>query len=188
MNGYKFEFKDSSDLTAEEIEKSYQLNTLTYPDFARFYEKNRFYSSIRPQKQLMVWDGDKLIGNGKFQWKDLEIPTIGPIKFFVFGFLVEKNYQNQGVGAEMLGKYVTEAQRMGGDLLYGTTENPIAASMMTKFGFKSIQIPLNYTDVLSKELVEFNQSGKEGFAYEFRDGLVDRINNLSSLDLGIGPL
>lgn len=43
-----FQLKSSDDLTESEVDALYSLNLRIYPDYARYYEVNRFYSSMQP--------------------------------------------------------------------------------------------------------------------------------------------
>lgn len=187
-NDFEFRFVKNSDLSSSLIEEIYSFNTRMYPDFKRYYQKNRYYSSIKPQMVLLVFDDKKLIATGKFLLRKLKITKDFKINFFVFGFLVDNNYQKKRVGSQMMKRFINKAKEQGADILFGTTANPNAVKLMEKNKFQEITVSLTYTDAISGKTEYANGGKDQAFGYEFRGGLIEQLNSLDSLHLTKGPL
>lgn len=191
-SGFYYELKRSHDLTEYEIEKTHDLIVTMFPAFREYYERNRYYSSVKPQMIMSVWDGqakENLVASGKLLWRDLDLdPPVGKVKLFVFGYLVYDAYQKMGVGTRMLEIYLEEAKKKRADLLFGSTANPVAISMLEKHGFRTFATTLTWEDAMSREIVDVTAAGYTPYVYAFREGIVEDFNSLPSVHLGVGPL
>lgn len=184
----RFSFLRNEDLTAKQKDEIFELHVEVYPSFKSYYEKNRYYSSIKPQILLTVYDGDHLAATGKLLWKNLVHETLGSINFFGFGFLIRAPYQNQGVGKKILQLYIHKTRELKGDLLYGTSNNPVITNGAFKYGFKRLTTHIVYTDTLTNAQSTVSQNNLQPFAYEFKSGLIDQINQLKEFNIGVGPV
>ncbi len=184
LDKYYFAFVDSDQLSDKQIEEIYHLNLEVYPEFADYYHKNKYYSSVKPQMVLVVYDRGKLIATGKFLWRDIEVGK-ETFKLFASGLLVRADYQNMGIGSEMFRLYINKTKELGGDLLFGTTKNKTMVKLSKAMGFKELSTRITYKDASSGDV-----KGIEGqaFGYEFKEGLVNKINSLGNLFIGIGPV
>lgn len=185
---YRYTFIDSDDLTSSEIEAMYRMGMRMFPEFAPYYERHRYYSSVKPQMVMNVSQGGILVADGKLLWRDLDVADGGrPVRFFVFGFLVAAEHHGRGIGREMLRRYIDKSVEMDADILYGVTANPIAAHLMTDVGFRHITTTLRFTDALSGQDVEV-PSNRDRFGLDLTPGTVARINARPEVHLGVGPL
>lgn len=184
-NKYNYLFKSSNKVNALEGEKIYELASRMYPDFIKYFEKNRFYSSVKPQLVILVYEGKKLIAEGKLLWRIVKLRSDKTIKFFVYGLTVDSKYQKQGIGTRILDMSISKAKELGADLLYGCTTNPHAMKMMKRKGFKRLTTQLIYTEALIQQMTK---EADPSYGLEFKQGIIDEINHLPELYLGIGPL
>lgn len=182
---FKYLFKSSNLVSKEEGEVIHDLASTMYPDFRKYFEVNRFYSSVKPQLILLVYDGKRLVAEGKLLWRKLQIKQGKNIKLFVFGFTVDSDYQRLGIGTHMMEMCVAKTKELKGGLLYGCTDNPQVMKMMERFNFKRLTTKLTYTEALTKRKTE---EVDPAYGLEFVFGLVDQINKLPELYLGVGPL
>lgn len=142
---YKFYLKNVGDLTNEEKGQMMQLMIDTYPAFIKYYLKNKYYSSVKPQVVNLIKDGDKIVGVGKLLWRKVFVGK-NSINFFAFGVLIDKNYQKLGLGSKFIAKDIIEAKKMGSDILYGTTSNPVAGKIVKRLGFKKLNTAVFYKE------------------------------------------
>jgi len=155
-----------------------------YPPFKTFYDKHGYYSTIKPQMEFLIKSGDKLIGGGKFLWRDVKIED-RKIKLFGFGMVVDKPYQKQGIGTKLILLNKKEAKKRKADLLYGGTHNPIVEKMLKRSGFKRLKTVVKYKDTKTKKIKKGSSSV---YVFEFKKGLTDKINKLESFYIGTGPI
>lgn len=186
FKGFEFYLKEDKELTAEEKEELHAFLIKMYPAFAKYYKKNRYYSTIKPQMTCLIRESvsKALVGSGKFLWSALKT-EIGAIKLFAFGVLIDAEFQRAGLGTHLIKMFIKLAGEKNADLLYGSTENPAVHKMLARLGFKKITCPVLYVNgVTGKREMQTISS----YAFEFNKGLVDKINNLKEFDIGIGPM
>lgn len=181
---YKFYLKEVSKLTKAEKEQMMHLMIATYPAFKKYYLKNKYYSTVRPQMENLIKDGDKIVGVGKLLWRKVIIGKRA-IKFFAFGVLVTKKYQKMGLGSKLIAKDIKKAKKMGADILYGSTSNPVAEKIVKKLGFQKLNTPVFYKRIESGR-IEREKGGV--WIFEFKKGLFGNIEKLPKLYIGTGPL
>lgn len=181
---FSFFLKTAKELSNKEKDEMHEHLVKLYPAFRIFYEKNKYYSTIKPQLNLVVRKNDILVGVGKFLWRNAKIKD-EKIKLFVFGMLIDNPYQGQGIGTEMIRLDMQEARKRKASLLYGSTANPIMEKIMIKEGFKKIKVPVTYKDLLTKEI---KKESNPVYVFEFEKGLISKINKLKSFHIGIGPI
>jgi len=181
---YRYIFKRSDEIDFKQKEEIYTLAIKVYPDFKKYFEKNRYYSTVKPQLILLVFDENKLIGYGKFLWRNLKLRE-NTIKFSACGLLVDSMYQKQGIGINMLDVSIAKAKELNADILYASSTNPNAIKMLEKRGFKKITTKVIHTEVLTnKEIEEIDQA----FGLELTDGILKEINSLPFFHIGLGPI
>ena len=157
-----------------------------YPAFAKYYKKNRYYSTIKPQMTCLIREpvSKVLIGSGKFLWSTLKT-EIGTLKLFAFGVLIDTKFQRVGLGTHLIEMFIKLAGKKNADLLYGSTENPAVHKMLARLGFKKIICPVVYVNgVTGKRETQTINS----YAFEFKEGIIDKINTLKEFNVGIGPM
>lgn len=181
---YKYLYKTNDEIDRKLKEEIYKLATKIYPDFRKYFKKNRYYSTVKPQLILLVFDKNKLIGYGKLLWRNLKLVK-SQIKFSACGFIVDSLYQKEGIGTKMLDLSINQAKEIKADVLYASTTNPNAIKMLEKKSFKKITTKLTYTEALTNKDVE-----EIGHAYclELTDGILKEINSLPFFHIGIGPV
>lgn len=186
FNGFKYYLKEDRELTAKEKEELHTFLIKMYPAFARYYKKNRYYSTIKPQMTCLIREPTSkvLVGSGKFLWSTLKT-EIGTLKLFAFGVLIDTEFQKEGLGTHLIKMFIKLAGKKNADLLYGSTENPTVHKMLSRLGFKKITCPVVYVNgVTGKRETQTINS----YALEFKKGIVDKINTLKKFDIGIGPM
>lgn len=184
----KFEIKSSDELTSDEIEQSFELSVKEYPAFREYYEENRYYSSIKPQLVSLVFDGPKLVADGKLLWRDLHIEGHGIVKFFGCGFLVLSERHGQGIGGKMLNLVITRARELRADLLFASTENPVMAHLLQRERFQKIAVPVDYEHAKTRDIIPMESHGVQCYVLDFQGALVDKINTQVRWNIGIGPV
>ena len=107
----KFYFKKVSALTKEEKQQMMHLMIATYPAFKKYYLKNKYYSTVKPQMEHLIKDNNILIGVGKLLWRKIKIGETS-IKLFAFGVLITKKYQGKGLGTEIIKKDIIEKNNL----------------------------------------------------------------------------
>lgn len=155
-----------------------------YPPFKFLFDKHRYYSTVKPQMEFLIKGKNKLIGTGKFLWRNVKIKD-EKIKLFAFGMVIDKPYQRQGMGTKLIQLNKEEAKRRGADLLYGSTSNPKVERMLKKAGFKKLKVFVIYKDAITKEIKKESSSV---YVFEFKKGLVAKLNKLEHFYIGIGPI
>lgn len=161
-----------------------RLMIAVYPAFKKYYLKNKYYSTVRPQMENLIKDDDKIIGVGKLLWRKIKIAERF-INFFAFGVLIAKKYQKMGLGSKLIAKDIKEAKKMGADILYGSTSNPIAEKVVKKLGFQKLNTPVFYRHVESGKIKK--EKGRV-WVFEFKKGLLENIEKLPKFYIGAGPL
>lgn len=184
LNDFSFFLKRDRELSKEEKEQMHDSLVRLFPPFKVFYDKNKYYSTIKPQMTFLVKKGDELVGSGKLLWKTVKMGK-SRLKFFGFGLLIEKPYQKNGIGTAMLRLAKEAAKKQKADLLYGSTDNPIAEIMLERDGFRRIKTTIIYKEALTKEM---EKEKRIAYAFELKRGLVDKINKLDNFYIGIGPV
>ena len=181
---YKFYLKKVSELTAQEKEQMMRLMIATYPAFKKYYLKNKYYSTVKPQMENLIKDRDEIVGVGKLLWRKMVVGKT-PIKFFAFGVLIAKKYQKRGLGSTLIAKDIKEAKKRGADILYGSTINPAAEKIVKKLGFKKLTTPVFYRHTKTGKIKK--ETGRV-WVFEFRNGLIESVEKLPKFYIGIGPL
>jgi len=180
----KFYFRKVASLTEEEKQQMMHLMIATYPAFKRYYLRNKYYSTVKPQMEHLIKEGNTLVGVGKLLWRKVKIGKIS-IKLFAFGVLIIKKHQDRGLGTEIIKKDIIEAKKRDADILYGSTVNPIAEKIVKKLGFQKLNIPVFYKDSETKKVKK--ESGKV-WVYELKRNVINKIENSPRFYIGIGPL
>ena len=176
--------KADKQLSKEEKFQMHRLLVKMYPRFKNLFDKNEYFSTVRPQMNFLVKKAGELIGTGKFLWRNIKIKNES-IKLFAFGMVVAKRYQNQGIGTKIVALSIQNAKKRKADLLYASTSNSKVKKMLSQLKFQIITAPIFYKDVISKDLTR-----EKGAAYifEFKPGLKEKINILTQIYLGVGPI
>lgn len=183
-NEFRFLVKNGVELTEEEKERLMQTSIAEYPPFAEYYKKNKYYSVIKPQMVGLVLHGNEIVGKGKLLWQEVEVDA-DKIKLFGFGVLIDKTYQGRGLGTQLIKLYIEKARELGGDVLYGSTENPVVDKMLPELGFKRLTVPVEYTHAVTGERVH---EKNRVYVYELKPGILEIIESLPMLYLGQGPI
>lgn len=181
---FSFFLKTDRELSDKEKEELHKHLIKLYPAFKVFYDKNKYYSSIKPQITFLIRKDDNLVGAGKLLWHNIKIKE-RKIKLFGFGMLIEKSCQGKGIGTEMIKINKQEAKKRNADLLYGSTDNPIMEKIFDKAGFKKIESAVIYKDALTGKIKRENN---RAYVFEFKKGLIKEINKSESFYIGIGPI
>jgi RimJ/RimL family protein N-acetyltransferase len=181
---FSFFLKTPRGLSMKEKNEMHKILVRLYPSFKAFYDKNKYYSTLKPQRIFLIRKDSRLIGTGKLLWHSVRIKG-QKIKLFAFGILIDNPYQGQGIGREMIKLDKQEAGRRKADLLYGSTNNPIMERMFERAGFKKIKAYIMYKDASTGEIKREENSV---YAFEFKKGLIKEINKLEFFYIGIGPI
>lgn len=176
--------KRGEELSEGEKDEMMELSIAEYPAFEAYYRKHKYYSAVKPQMVGLVISDRKIVGLGKFLWRDLEIAG-NKIRLCVFGVLIASAHHREGLGTALVTRQLEEARRVGGDLLYGTTTNPAAEEMLKKLGFRELSVPTDYVDADSGETV---RQASRAYAYELTSGACASLESQPILHLGEGPL
>jgi len=184
FKGFDFYLKKDSELSCGEKSEMHNLLVDNFPDFKRIYDKHGYYSTIRPQMSFLVKKEGVLVGTGKFLWKNINIGRRS-IKLFGFGLIIAKKYQGIGLGTALAKLDIAKARDKGADLLYGSTSNKIVIKMLSNLGFKSVITKVFYKDF---ETEVKKEEKKHIFCFEFKKGLIKRINTLPEVYIGVGPI
>ncbi|MBI2591820.1 MAG: GNAT family N-acetyltransferase [Candidatus Brennerbacteria bacterium] len=183
-NKFKFYLKKVENLTKQEKEQMMRLMVATYPPFKKYYLKNKYYSTVKPQMENLIKESNKIVGVGKLMWRKVMVETKS-VKFFAFGVLIAKKYQKQGLGSKLIVKNIKEAKKRGADILYGSTLNPVAEKIVQRLGFQKLNIAIFYKDVESGKIK--TENGRV-WVFEYKKGLLRKIEKLSKFYIGAGPL
>ncbi|MBS3092982.1 GNAT family N-acetyltransferase [Candidatus Pacearchaeota archaeon] len=132
----------------------------------------------------MIKKDGKLIGQGKFLWRNLALKN-KKIKLAAFGLIIDREYQGKGLGKNLVQLQIKEAVRIKADILYGTTKNPIAEKILKNLGFVKIDIPVFYIEVLTKKK---KKEENNVYVLEIQKGILDRIRKEKKLLIGDGLL
>lgn len=186
LSRFVFILKSAGALTEKDKNEMYALRIKMYPKFKKYYDRNRYYSTVKPQKVFLVRDKEsgKLVGTSKLLWRKV---TVGDetIRFFARGMLVDTAYQRLGIGTEIVRRSLVAMKKLHGDLLCGTTDNPIAMKILRRLGFKKLKCPIYYTEV---DTGKKKKSELTSFAFATKKGLIDKINRLPEFYIGTGPV
>lgn len=180
---FSFEFKNSDDLTDAEIEKIQSLSIKLYPAFKKYYKKNCYYSTIKPQIILLIKKDNIIIGKGKFQWTGVKVGK-KIIKLYSFGLLIDKKYHKKGIGTHAIKLDIQKAKKMGADVLFGSSSNSVVDKICKKLGFRILTCKVVYTTPERKRKIYTDNC----YVYEFKKGTINKINSLEEFDVGVGPL
>lgn len=182
-NTIEFDLKPSDDLTNEEQEQLMHLSIATYPTFRDLYSKNKYYSTIKPQKVWLLRDGEKIVGTGKFLWKDIDVEN-RKIRMVAFGILIDEKYRRRGLGTILIERNVQEAKAIGADVLYGATHQQSVADMLMKEGFVRAPFKVTYEDIHIKNICE--EVG--AYILPLNHRVREILKNLQELFIGVGPV
>lgn len=181
---YKFYLKRVGSLTRKEKGQMMRLMIATYPAFRKYYLKNKYYSTVKPQMENLIKDGNEIIGLGKILWRRIIIGQKS-INLFALGVLIDKKHQKQGLGSSLIARNIKKAKSLGADILYGSTSNRIAEKILKKFDFQKLNVPVFYKDVESEKI----QKEKDRvWIFEFKKGISKDIQKLKKIYIGSGPL
>lgn len=184
LNNFSFFFKKPRELSEKEKEEMHDKLVRLYPPFKIFYDKNRYYSTIKPQIIYLVKEEEKLVGSAKLLWRNVKVDD-ETIKLFAFGMTIDGQYQKQGIGTRLVRLEKQEAKERNADLLYGASKNPHVEKMLMKEGFKKLQTIVKYKDSLTREI---KKESNFIYVFEFKKGLINKINKLEQFYIGIGPV
>jgi GNAT superfamily N-acetyltransferase len=184
LNNFSFFLKTPRELSEKEKEEMHDKFVRLYPPFKSFYDKNRYYSTIKPQIIYLVKEEDKLAGSAKLLWHNIKVNN-ETIKFFAFGMLIDDSYQKQGIGTRLVRLEKKEAKERKAGLLYAASKNPHVEKMLEKAGFKKLKTIVKYKDSITKEI---KKESNFIYVFEFKKGLINKINKLEQFYIGIGPI
>ncbi len=184
FKNFSFFLKTDKELSKREKCQMHDLLVKMYPPFKALFDKHGYYSTVKPQMNFLIKEGDKLISTGKFLWRNVKIKD-EKIKLFAFGIVVNKPYQKQGVGTDLTWLNKKEAKKRKADLLYGSTSNQKVERMLEELGFEKLRTLVMYKDATTKEIKKESSSV---YVFEFKKGLIDKLNKLEYFYIGIGPI
>lgn len=184
FKSFSFFLKIDKELSKREKRQMHDLLVKMYPSFKYFFDKNGYYSTVKPQMNFLIKETDKLVGTGKFLWRNVKVND-KKAKLFAFGMVVDKPYQKQGIGTKLILLTKDESKKRNADLLYGSTTNRKVERMLKGAGFKKLKVPVMYKDAVAK--VNKKESNPV-YVFEFKKGLINRLNKLAHLYIGIGPV
>ncbi len=178
--------KKDKELLGKEKKQMHDLLVRTYPKrfFIKLYNKHGYYSTVKPQMNFLIKKDNKLVGTGKFLWRNVEIDS-ETIKLFAFGMVVAKEYQNKGLGTKIIRLSIKNAKIKEGDIVYASTSRQKVKKMLIKLGFTMLKIPVFYKDVITKKI---KRNSTSAYIFEFKKGLTKKINSLPKIYIGLGPI
>lgn len=179
-----FVIKKGEELTEDEKERLMEISIAEYPSFEKYYREHKYYSVIKPQMVGLVIKGDVIIGKGKLLWQNVFVGD-KKIKLFGFGVLIDSKHQGQGLGTQLIKRYIEKARELDADVVYASTSNPIIDKMLPKLGFTKLSIPVTYTHAVTGYR---EQEKGRSYILEFTEGLLKEIESQPLLYLGPGPL
>ena len=182
----KFSFFLKTDKQLSRVEKNQMHNLLVrmYPSFRDLFDKHGYYSTVKPQMNFLIKNDGALVGTGKFLWRVVMIKNAST-KLFAFGMVIAKEHQNKGLGTTLIKLCIKEARKRNGDILYGSTGNSRVKRMLNKLGFRKLNTPVFYKDVVMRNVKKEKTSV---YIFELTKGLTKRINTLSKIYIGVGPI
>lgn len=181
---YVIDLKKTKGLTKKEKEQLMEFMIEMYPRFKKYYAKNKYYSTVRPQMVHIVKDGDTIVGTGKLLHRKIKIQKRS-LTLFAFGVLIGKKHQKQGLGKLIVKRSVREAKALGGDLVYGSTANPIAKKMLFDLGFQKMTAPIYYKDAETKKIL---REKNDVFVFTYKKKVFNELNELKKKYIGTGPI
>jgi len=186
MKNFSFILKNDRELSREEKIQMHNLLVKTYPkpSFVRLYNKHGYYSTVKPQMNFLIKKEGLLVGTGKFLWRNIKIKN-ETIKLFVFGMVVAKEYQNRGLGTNIVKLSIENAKKRKANALFASTSQSKVKKMLSGLGFKEIKTPIFYKDATIKRI---KKSTNSVYIFEFKKGLMEKINSLPKIYIGLGPI
>ena len=184
LREFSFFLKTDKQLSRVEKNQMHNLLVRTYPSFRNLFDKHGYYSTVKPQMNFLIKNDDILVGTGKFLWRKIEIKS-GGIKLFAFGMVVANEYQNRGLGTALVKLCIKEAKERGGEILYASTSNLKVKRMLDKVKFQKLNVPIFYRDAITGRIKREKTSV---YIFELTKGLTKRINTLSKIYIGVGPI
>ncbi|MBI4086240.1 MAG: GNAT family N-acetyltransferase [Candidatus Liptonbacteria bacterium] len=181
---FTFELKDANKLNDEEKNQLMMLSISEYPAFKKLYAKNKYYSTVKPQKQFIIKQGKKIIGTGKFLWRTIKVNKKS-FRMAAFGVLISKKYQKLGLGTELIKRDIQEAKKKKIDLLYGSTSNPVAVKILEGLGFRQLKTAVLYKDSETKQI---KMEKGQVYIFELKNGILKQIEKTKKFFIGIGPV
>lgn len=181
---YIFSLKKAGELTSQEKEELMQFMIKIYPAFKKYYVKNKYYSTVRPQMVHIIKNNETIIGTGKLLHRKIRAGAKS-ISLFAFGVLIAKKHRGEGLGTQLIVKNIVEAKKRKADILYGSTKNPRAEKIVKKLGFKKVGVPVYYTDTKTKRIIK---EKNRVWIFEFKKGFKSKLEGLEKLYIGTGPL
>lgn len=179
-----YKFIEVSRLSNSDKHQLQLLQIKLFPKFKKMYKKSGWYSYIKPNYVLNVYDRDTIIGTGKVIIRKAKVNN-GHLSILAFGVLVDTSYQKKGIASKMINLFSGMAADKGVDCIFCTTESEVLARMLITKNFKNIHNPVSFLNSQSNE-IEFV---KEGTAYVRRlTNRSDMIVSGTKIFLGEGPL
>jgi len=184
LKQFSISLKEDKKLSKKEKTQMHGLLVKMYPAFKSLFDKHGYYSTVRPQRNFLIKRDEMLVATGKFLWRKVRLKN-KTIKLFAFGMVVAKEYQNQGLGTKLAQLSIENARKRKADILYGSTSNPKVKKILTKLGFQRLTAPVFYKDITTKEI---NKEREFVYVFEFRQGLLEELNALPRIYIGLGPI
>lgn len=184
MTEEEFIIKKSERLTSQEEKEIQDININEYPKFKKYYFKNIYYSTVKPQKIFMIKEKDKLIGTGKFLWRKIKINNKS-LKMAAFGAIIDKDHQNKGLGTRLIKLQIKEAKKIKADFLFGSTLNPRASKILVKLKFKSLNLPIFYKEVNSNKIKKMNN---KAYFLGLKKNILEKLVKEKKIFIGQGPI
>ena len=182
---FTYILKKNNELTDEEIEGMYQLNVKMYPSFKDQYEKNRYYSYTKPEKVMMVFDGEKLVADVNYSHRTIFLPKQNKfVKLAYWGILVDEDYQRNGIGSTVAKKMQEETKNNGYNVLFATTQGEAERLMLSSGFIKSETKFVWFDDQLNEHQIIRD---KNYVPYVWFTG-EDVFANEECVFLGTGPI
>lgn len=184
LSKYFFFLKKDKELSEKEKKQIHYLLIRTYPTPKSYYKNNRYYSTVKPQMNFLIKKDNELIGTGKFLWRNVKAKDKN-IKLFAFGVVIAKKYQNKKLGTRLIQLSIKEAKQRKADLLYGSTSNLILKRIFNKLNFQKIETHVFYKNIKTKKIERDKNSA---FGFEFKKGIIKKINKLPQFYIGNGRI
>ncbi len=183
---FSFLLKKDEQLTLKDKAQMHDLLIKTYPLFSKYYKKNKYYSTIKPQMNYLIREksSDKIIGTGKFLWRNIKFND-EKIRLFAFGLIIDKKFQNKGLGTQLIREGLKQAKKMKADLYYSSTSSPGVKKLLEKLGFKKLSSKVVFKHALTGKKQE---QKNDAYVFGFKKGVIDKINSMKKIDIGIGPI
>lgn len=184
----QFVWQPTDTLTREEIESLHEFLVRMYPDFAPYYERNRYYSAVKPDRILRVIHDSSIIASAKMLWRPVQLHDGTAMLFACGGILVDTAWQRHGLGKQIGQQLVTLGRSQNAHIIFGSTKHPLLLQLLPRYGCTPLAMTIHYTDTTNGQRSTLEALGLVAMGYELQSGAIARLTQESAIDLGTGPL